>query len=1296
MRQLGGMDQPRSGRRRHRGIVASSIVAAVALTVVPLTAAGPSSLPSCTTASLVPNLANLSAVQGLPQGSSGQAYALLARGKETLVRASLTLPTTCAVSKSQSITPKTATLAVSNPDGAQPTVSTYNMLSGNLTSTTQIEGTSDPLFVVPASDLTPSATTSFSLGLTLTLNYAVNGGTTTTAVSYPQKNVQVDQRSRALRVLVAPMGDPAAGTLQWTDTDQAALQKLMTTASRVLPVETGTGDLSSAATGGIRYVVNQGLLDVKSLGLYATGSSSSSRLCANGANWSSTQVLSRLTLKGQLAQTLADWNSANPTRLADVVVGVIDENNSWPSNNTVGLACDDGRAATPLAGSSGQVAWVRVTSSGTNSPGVMELVHTIGIVDQTIASSLHSPNVEADLPNGSTSPDPNNGYNALQRKVLYAGGLFGNDHSAMNYNSTSIPYTNDNLLLEPRDWADIACDLGGTCGTASGGTATLGSSVGTTNGVAAGSSGYDINGTVNGDGTVTVANAHIIGNFLQTGLAPSSAALHLFERTGSCASPGSTLKDIGIAQFADEGHSDQGGGMDAGVGSLFHAITEFDTSATVVQLALNGNVVFCKSIGTAGQTPSVQSTSSVAPGSVLASFPMPACCNGRAIAFDGTHLWVTNNGGSTLMWELTTSGQVVRTFDTGVVLGSLAYNPGNGHLIGGNYNASTSPDDGKVWDIQPLPDGTPDGSGNLPVNKSLLFQFNPDTGRTTCRGGNPGAIDGLERLADGSFALSGDVETTVHLLTSAGVESGSFSTGCNSGITTDGADGLWLALLNSSCCDLPMTLQHVTTAGATIGDPITITGYEAEDIAFDAKTFAPSCVVWLNQGTSGTAQTRAVAVPCPAVETNPTGATFTATGTDDVGSAYFTCDAANGPFYPIASGLRPTDVENGISRFVFYYNTAGISCGNGTPKILTAASNFFNQSPLTDASAQLAVSSSDKTPTAAIDAPVQNETYLQGATIAFNGTGADPEEGNLTGTSLVWRVDGTQVGIGNSFDKTTTDLNLSPGTHTVSLAASDSTATGTAQATIVITADATPPALALSQSPIGNPWVTTSPVNVTVTGSDKANANDTGLASVGCSVDFLGVALPAIQNPAGTYSASFPVSGDGIHQVSCLASDKVGNQTAANNAVYIDATPCNRGPGHTVLSPVNTDGSSVFKLGNTVPVKFRVCVGGVSVITPVGSPRTPAPVAPDGVQCSSSVPRSTGTPVFCHTAPLAGGVNEGTTSTAADAKFRWDPIGKQMVFNLATSSLTSGLKYTYYIPLADGSNSDIFFTFGLK
>jgi lecithin:cholesterol acyltransferase len=121
-------------------------------------------------------------------------------------------------------------------------------------------------------------------------------------------------------------------------------------------------------------------------------------------------------------------------------------------------------------------------------------------------------------------------------------------------------------------------------------------------------------------------------------------------------------------------------------------------------------------------------------------------------------------------------------------------------------------------------------------------------------------------------------------------------------------------------------------------------------------------------------------------------------------------------------------------------------------------------------------------------------------------------------------------------------------------------------------------------------------------------------------------------------------------------------------------TTCLGAPGHSVLQPVNPDGSSVFQAGRTVPVKLRVCDAAGNVVS-------------DTVVAGFSLVKAVaGTSVSF--------VNETPVSATPDTSFRWDPTGQQWIFNLSTKNLASGQTYTYSISLNDGSSIE--FTFGLR
>src|SRR5204862_8111778 len=108
---------------------------------------------------------------------------------------------------------------------------------------------------------------------------------------------------------------------------------------------------------------------------------------------------------------------------------------------------------------------------------------------------------------------------------------------------------------------------------------------------------------------------------------------------------------------------------------------------------------------------------------------------------------------------------------------------------------------------------------------------------------------------------------------------------------------------------------------------------------------------------------------------------------------------------------------------------------------------------------------------------------------------------------------------------------------------------------------------------------------------------------------------------------------------------------ARNNTVSKSFRVNVRYPWSGVLQPLNADGSSTFKLGSTVPVKFQL-TGPAAGITNL--------VATLSLFKVSS--QATGTDL------------DGQSPSAADAgnTFRYDPTTNQYLFNLSTKSLSVG------------------------
>jgi hypothetical protein len=114
---------------------------------------------------------------------------------------------------------------------------------------------------------------------------------------------------------------------------------------------------------------------------------------------------------------------------------------------------------------------------------------------------------------------------------------------------------------------------------------------------------------------------------------------------------------------------------------------------------------------------------------------------------------------------------------------------------------------------------------------------------------------------------------------------------------------------------------------------------------------------------------------------------------------------------------------------------------------------------------------------------------------------------------------------------------------------------------------------------------------------------------------------------------------------------------------------------HTILQPINPNGSSIFKWKSSVPAKFRVCD---AFGNSIGSP--------DVVTGFNLVQTVHGT--------VAQAVNETVDATNGSTAFHWDPTDKQWIFVINTKGLSANVTYFYNVQLNDGSS--IQFSFGLK
>jgi len=453
---------------RHRVLwLASASAAVVAFSIVggsvgvQRASAGPTTLPACAAADLVPQLGDVTVNQGV----GSYATSKLARGKETLVRFFLKLPSIVGTTCSGSINVTSAALTVRNgTTDLSPTIAAYQSYGASglqiSSSSVSVNSQADPIFVVPASRVTPCDTTpcsttgGFSRNFKATISYTrTTGGVTSTPSTgpitlTPTVTANFDQLTNDLRLLVIPMGDANLSySSQFGSAAQQAVQNGMDTLSRLLPVRAGVSSDLASGTGGIRYTINlAAMLNLRSVtGAY----NSNGHFCGTQTNFDA--------IKGQLAQYLQAYNAnaANAGHPADRVLGVVDAAISDGSS----LNCAEGMASTP-----GTEAWVRAipdqaqtrtspaVPSMTGSLMAMELLHTLGQEDATITPiKVHSSAIQAD----GTAPD--RGYHIASRSYI------AKDLTVLNFvNTSTAPWNNNTTLLERDAFERALCNLGGS------------------------------------------------------------------------------------------------------------------------------------------------------------------------------------------------------------------------------------------------------------------------------------------------------------------------------------------------------------------------------------------------------------------------------------------------------------------------------------------------------------------------------------------------------------------------------------------------------------------------------------------------------------------------------------------------------------------------------------------------------------------------------------------------------------------------------------------------------------------
>jgi CSLREA domain-containing protein len=524
---------------------------------------------------ITPALGDATVNQGLP-------YGRLVRGKETLVKLYLRLPSAlprCAGTK-PTIKVVGGTLMVKNGTAQiGPSISLLpDAINALVTSASVLQDSpADAKFVVLGSNLPPATSGiagSFNATFSITVNYQSKGApvqgvedtfTSTQAVTFTTSKV-VELPTKALRVLAVPMA-AALDSLQ-----TSTLATAFTNLSRMYPVQDLSGSglprvgVLPTANGGIRYAVNNpGFVDV-----------GTQLFCGTSTNYAPIQT--------QLQAFMNAYNNANTTANdVDRTVGVIANTRSGGSPN-----CFEGFTVTNT-----QQAWIRLVPDASGVPSTagsllgMEFCHTFGCT--TSSATLHSYFTNAD----NLAENVDRAFNGLTWKWL------SDDRSVMRF--TAPGWGNGSTVLEKGDFGYLLCGLGGanTSGCPAAGTGTL-------TGVAAGTT-FQLDGTTDGAGeaTTTVGNSH--KSTVAPTTAPDPASPYRFIQKSSTSpswppSSGQLLSDLGVpVRFVHSGHTEEDQDVGGAATGAFSFAFPLDSRTVRIELRKGATLLWARNLTAAPQ-----------------------------------------------------------------------------------------------------------------------------------------------------------------------------------------------------------------------------------------------------------------------------------------------------------------------------------------------------------------------------------------------------------------------------------------------------------------------------------------------------------------------------------------------------------------------------------------------------------------------------------------------------------------------------------------------------------------------
>ena len=396
-------------------------------------------------------------------------------------------------------------------------------------------------------------------------------------------------------------------------------------------------------------------------------------------------------------------------------------------------------------------------------------------------------------------------------------------------------------------------------------------------------------------------------------------------------------------------------------------------------------------------------------------------------------------------------------------------------------------------------------------------------------------------------------------------------------------------------------VTYAATASDIVDGPVAVSCDKASGAAFPIGTTEVNCSATDAHGNKG-AGTFTVAVK------DTTAPTLKLDGSKSV-------EATGSTGAVVTYAATATDIVDGsvtpscspASGSTFALGSTSVTC-SATDKAGNTASDSFTVT-VVDATA----------PVLSVKDVTAEATSRAGAAVAYSATAKDLVDGTTSVTCTV--PSGSMFKIGDTL---------------VTCSTADKAGNRASADLTVTVQDTTAPSLA-------------KPADIALTATSAAGAVAAYAPTATDAVD-------------GTVAATCtPASGStfalGVTQVSCTATDKANNKSASQVFKVTVTVPWSN-----VLAPLNFDGSSIYKIGSTIPVKFQLSG------TAAGITNLPAKLYYAKVSNS-----------------LVGTELEAISTSAADTgnQFRYDSTAKQYIFNLSTKGFSEGT-YQLRVDLGDG------------